>query len=281
MGKLSNHQSRRRTKILMVGEQGTGKTSAYASLANAGYRLFIIDTDDGLDNLVNLVDKDKRDNVNFVTITDDVEFDPKGRPMCRNPKGWSRIIKLLNKWTDPETGEDFGPIAEMGTNDVVIVDSLTRLGGLAMNQTLKVNKRIGKPKRRNDWGDAIEREEALIAKLTGDKVKCNVVLTAHLKRLRVAKRENETRDEEKDEILTFERYPSALGQQLPPNVGSYFNVVVQAKAKGTGKNRRYVIRTQPDRDVSVKVPSKPDSLDLELPNETALVEIFKTLQMED
>ena len=48
MASIRNHRASEVTKLLLVGDSGSGKTSSLASLANAGYNLRILDFDDGL-----------------------------------------------------------------------------------------------------------------------------------------------------------------------------------------------------------------------------------------
>ena len=77
MPKLENHQSTNITKMLLVGDSGSGKTGALASLAKAGFNLRIIDVDAGLDVLSNLLrdpsspyGKEALARVEFETVTD-------------------------------------------------------------------------------------------------------------------------------------------------------------------------------------------------------------------
>ena len=49
MASIKNHTSVDVTKLLLVGDSGSGKTASLATLANAGYKLRILDYDNGLD----------------------------------------------------------------------------------------------------------------------------------------------------------------------------------------------------------------------------------------
>ena len=49
MANIAKHISADVTKLLLVGDSGSGKTAALAALANAGKNLRILDYDDGLD----------------------------------------------------------------------------------------------------------------------------------------------------------------------------------------------------------------------------------------
>ena len=60
MASIKNHQSTDVTKLLLVGDSGSGKTASLAQLANAGYNLRILDYDDGLAILPEFLTADDR-----------------------------------------------------------------------------------------------------------------------------------------------------------------------------------------------------------------------------
>ena len=71
MPKGSQHSSASLTKMLLIGESGSGKSGALASLAAADYKLRILDFDNGLDFLMRYMRKnhpDKIDNIEFVSL---------------------------------------------------------------------------------------------------------------------------------------------------------------------------------------------------------------------
>jgi len=70
MANISKHKSADYTKLMLVGDSGAGKTSALASLANAGYNLRILDFDDGLSILPEFLNKDAVQRVSYVTLKD-------------------------------------------------------------------------------------------------------------------------------------------------------------------------------------------------------------------
>ena len=53
MPPIGSHQSTNSTKLMLLGESGAGKSGALASLVTAGYKLRILDFDNGLDTLKN------------------------------------------------------------------------------------------------------------------------------------------------------------------------------------------------------------------------------------
>ena len=75
MPALKDHHSSSTTKLLFVGDSGAGKTGALASLADAGYKIRILDLDNGVDVLRDLLTSGKYsksaiENVDYVTITE-------------------------------------------------------------------------------------------------------------------------------------------------------------------------------------------------------------------
>ena len=68
MANIKNHKSSDYTKLLLVGDSGSGKTSSLAALANAGYNLRILDYDDGLSILPEFLNKDAVKRVSYVTL---------------------------------------------------------------------------------------------------------------------------------------------------------------------------------------------------------------------
>src|SRR5216683_1625548 len=101
MPTLSNHQSNDFTKMLIMGDSGTGKTGALASLVKAGYKLRILDFDNGLDVLKQFVYKDcpeNIDNVEFRTLQDKLKATPLGSIVDGQPKAFPAALRMLDHW---------------------------------------------------------------------------------------------------------------------------------------------------------------------------------------
>src|SRR5690606_9246861 len=110
----SGHKSKKVQRILLVGDPGSGKSSAIGSMLEHGQKLFIADFDDNLDPIRNFVDPKYHDNLHYETLVDRVRFHPEtGYPFVPGkPKAFSRFIKLTDRWVDSESGQDFGPPEE-------------------------------------------------------------------------------------------------------------------------------------------------------------------------
>jgi hypothetical protein len=82
MPSLDKHQSSEFTKLLLEGDSGSGKTGSLASLVAAGFKLRVLDMDNGLDSLANAVKRTCPDklsgNVEFRTLRDKRRATPAG-----------------------------------------------------------------------------------------------------------------------------------------------------------------------------------------------------------
>lgn len=274
MAKLSEHSSSVTTKAILIGDSGSGKTGACASLAaseltlengkkiKAGYNLRIIDTDAGLDVLANILrhpaspyGSDALDRVDYVTVTDPMRL--VGKTMVPSKASvWQRVIKLLETW-------DNG-IAKWTSNDVLILDSLTTLSTAALNFTLAMNGRLGQQPEQRDWGGGQQLIEGLLQMLTDETIKCNVIVISHISFIG-------------EDNGALHGYPATLGKALPPKVGRYFNTILQAKSSGTGTNTKRKIMTNTVGLVELK-NSNPYTVKAEYPLSTGLAEYFAAIR---
>jgi hypothetical protein len=273
-------------RILIVGDPGAGKTTAYGHLLNHGQKLFVADFDKGLDPVRAYAKQEFHKNLHYETLVDKVRFAPEtGYPIAPNPKAWRNFIKLADNWTDSETGESFGAPESWDENSWFVVDTLTGAGRAAWWHVMDKNGRMGISLRKKDWGDIVRTVEGLPQLLQSYPI--NTIMTAHLARLSP---EDDVDDEDKKPLPPgvpkiqekkvanenlLKRYPATVGQKLPPRIGGYFTVVLQAKRVGSGARANRVILTKPEDDVDVKLPVSQDLIrDIEVPIDG----LFKIIQ---
>lgn len=262
-------------RILVVGYPGSGKTGALASLANAGYKLRVLDYDGNLEPLLQYTDPDKLANIDVVTLEDKLRSGQKFIEAAGIPTAFADGLKMMDRWKykDPETDEeiDLGASKEWGPDTVVVVDSLTSMGQAAKRRAMAMLNKTPLNFTQQGWGLAMADQEAFIEKLTSAQNKFHVVVLAHLKLIGpkdiMPSDDDLTKDlkERVADIVPTRLYPSALGQSLPPVVGAHFPTVVLADKKVVGKTVRRFIRTVPTADLDLKAPVKglPAELDLE------------------
>lgn len=263
MPTLSHHQSFETTKMLFVGDSGSGKTGALASLVKAGYELVIADMDNGLDILRSLLTNEELERVHFQTFTDQLKsiegkVVPKG-----NPTAWPELLKNLDNWKDED--ETLGPISDWEHPRVFVLDSMTLAGLAALRWQLHMNGRSGQQPWQSDWGEAMDKLEKMLQLLYSDAVRCHVIVTSHVTYL------------ESEEGQMTRGLPMALGSKLPPKVPRYFNTVVLARTQGSGSAAKHKIFTRSQGIVELK-NAAPGKMPPDLPLETGLATIFKTLQ---
>jgi hypothetical protein len=249
MPNFVNHPATERATMLLLGDSGAGKTGSLASLANAGYKLRILDFDNGLDILRAYVDEDKLENISYQTCRDTLE----------TVNAFQTGLGLMSHWKTSE--EDLGKVTDWGPDTFLIVDSLSLMSEAALRRVLK---REGKKPTDNpsqpQWGDAMRDIENILLHLTGNTLKCNIICTAHITYI-------------EEGGVVNRPYPSVIGNKLPPKISRYFNTVCRIDVK-PGKGGERVIRTVADHKMALKNTS-PTTIPEEMPLD--LAQLFKLL----
>lgn len=219
---FNKHPGLTRVKALIAGESGTGKSGLLATLANAGYRLFIWDFDDGLDILHDYLTDDGKKNTYYKTF-------PHG-----DPKSIDDAVKLMADF------EGQGNIYGWGMDTVAVIDTATFMGKAALAKAATK----GAKDMRQEYGKAIEYIMPILDPFTGPLVKCNVIFNTHLRYL-------------EDDRGVQKCYPNILGQSLTSHIGGYFNNLWRIDVK-PGVEAKRIIRTKADSLMALKcsAPSK-------------------------
>lgn len=253
-------------RLLCIGNNGSGKTGSLISLAEAGYNIKIQDYDGkGTEIIANML-ADRPDILARFDVEQyhDEYFMNPGKRMVPKPSAFAKAINDLVKW--PTDG--LSP-KEWGTDTILVVDSLTFQGKAAMNYVMGMKGKFtsADPKdfhpSQPDWGDAMGLQENLLAML--GSLKCHVIVMAHVTFV--------TADGE----LSQKGFPSALGNKLPPKIGSYFNSTLYYSSEGVGNNKTRRILTKSTTLVDTKT-SAPGKVKDSYPIESGLREYFEALQ---
>lgn len=262
MPSFSSHQATPITKLLLLGDSGSGKTGSLACLANAGYKLRILDFDNGLDILHPFLTPVGVSNVTYVTLTDSIVGSPTGPVPSGIPTAFTRGVSLLNHWKTPD--EDLGPITSWDSSCVLVIDSLTFMSDRCLDWVCAINGRLGQHPQIQDYGVANDRIEKVFEILYSPAVKCNVIVLTHIAYLGG------------NGLDDGRGYPMCLGKKLPPKISRYFNTVVRAKAVGAGTALQRKIITTPEFNLDLK-STVPTVLPAELPLSTGLLTIFRAV----
>lgn len=263
MPTLDAHQSNIYTKLLIMGDSGSGKTGALTSLVSEGYKLRIIDFDNGLESLKQFVLKECPDNIGnieYVTLRDKRRVGAEGFEVAK-PEAFVKAIKLLDKWKYDDV--DLGPPAEWGSDTILVIDSLTFMSDAAFDwrETLTPRGRDGKYDMRAVYGDAQGAVEGVLAGVTSENFQTNVIVISHIRYI-------------ENEDGTTKGYATAVGKALGPVIPRYFNSVALCKTQAGGKR---TIQTAATAMIDLKNP-KPFAMAPSYPIETGLAEFFKVLR---
>jgi len=259
MPELSDRTADPFVKIMLIGHSGAGKTGALTSLAKDGYRIRILDFDNGLDALVNHVKAecpDKLKNISFMSFRDKTKIGSAGPMIVGTPKAFTQGTNALEKWED---GTD---PAEWGSDTILVIDSLTNMGKAAyafvrqMNLALKDDRLI--------YRKAQEVIEDIVANVTNETFRTNVIIMSHIDLVTMPDN-------------TTQGFPSAVGKALGPKLPRYFNTLVLLESSGTGKSVKRRLKTYPTATVMLKNPA-PMTIEAEYPIETGLKTLFDKLK---
>lgn len=261
MPSLEQHQSNDWTKLLLLGDAKSGKTTALWSLVKAGYKLRILDMDNLLDSLKERLIKecpDKLGTVEYRTLRDNYKFVADGSVVVDGaPKAFMNAMKMLDKWKYDDI--DLGDPKEWGPDCILVIDSLSRLCDAAydFNAALAAKGMDG----RAIYGAAQDAVESTLANLTGVKFTANVIVICHGNYM-----------DQPDG--TKKIFPQGVGQKLSPKIPQYFPVYI--RFKNIGGTRTVQLTSDPMIDLAM--PKIDAFKEKTLPVETGLATIFDTLR---
>lgn len=241
MPSMTEYGGNTSAKLLITGESGSGKTSSLASIVKAGYELFIADCDNGLAVLKEYLTEEELAKVKFLPFRD---------PADAKPKAWQQLRDTLitKGWVDGE--ENYGKVTSWGPERVLVLDTMTFAGRYAMNFTLANNSRaVDAQPSPGEWGDAARALENLTAHITGEHIKCNVVILTHVRYL------------EDDSSGVVSGFPNSVGSKLSQAIPRYFNDWFFIKRNRDGVP---MLRTIPNGQMMLK-GSRPKLLKPEMP----------------
>src|SRR5215475_12923286 len=132
MPKLDPPSATSLVKLLLIGDSGTGKTGALASLVKEGYHLHVLDYDNKIAGgiLPVLIQRDCPDrmgNVDYEPLRDKFKSSPAGPVADGLPTAFANGLKLLDRWTDGTFPNKWGE------KHVLVLDSLTFFRDSAFN----------------------------------------------------------------------------------------------------------------------------------------------------
>lgn len=262
MPSLAQHQSNSYTKLLLLGDAKSGKTTSLVSLVAAGYRLRILDLDNLLDPLKEAIlarCPDKIGNVEFATLRDKRKAGAQGPVIDGVPKAFVSAVKLIDHWKEGET--DLGRPTEWGTDCILVLDSFSRFCDAAYDfrDSIASVGKSGEKDGRAVYGDAQDAVESTLAHITSASYTCNVIVICHGQYMDLPDG-------------TKKLFPQGVGQKLSPKIPQYFPVYIRYVNKA-GKRS---IQLESSALIDLAFP-KPNALK-DLSTDNGLAEIFAALR---
>lgn len=245
------------TKLLLIGDSGTGKTGALASLIKGGYRVRVLDYDNKIDGgilpiLVRRDCPDKLEDVQFEPLRDKLKASPLGPIADGAPTAFTKGLSLLDKWSDGTVP------AQWGGDFILVLDSLTFLSDAAYNWARGMNPSAKDP--RQWFYSAQQAVENTLALLTASSFNTNLIVIAHV-------------DYQSRPDGTMKGYPTSVGKALGPTIPAYFENMALCQVVG-GKR---IIQTIPTGLVDCKNPAA-FKMAPTYPVETGLADFFTTIK---
>lgn len=244
-------------KVLLVGDSGTGKTGALASLVRDGYHLHVLDFDNKIAGgiLPILIKRDCPDRigaVDYEPLRDKLKPSAAGPIFNGIPSAFTKGLSLLDKWSDGTTP------AEWGAKHVLVLDSLTFFSDAAFNWAKSMNPSSKDP--RQWFYSAQQVVEGTIQMLTADSFQTNVVVIAHI-------------NWQSRPDGTMKGFPASVGSALGPTIPAYFENMAMCTILA-GKRS---IQTTPTALIDLKNPAAFKMLPT-MPIETGLANFFSVLK---
>src|SRR5712672_399137 len=112
------------------------KTGALAALANAGYKIRMIDFEGNTAPLYANTLPENRSNIAIASVRDKITLGG-GRDItqCTNPVAFRQAWRLLDNFVD-NAGNELGSAADWGDDTVLVIDGITQMGEACMRRIL-------------------------------------------------------------------------------------------------------------------------------------------------
>lgn len=255
----------------------SGKTGSIAALPDAGYNVRIIDVDNGTKILKNLLTDPKSKyksyktgSLRYVPITDTMKA-LNGRAFPLKATVWTRALNMLEDWKEPDIS--LGKITTWTDKDVLVIDSLTKLGTAAYNHILAMNGKLMSGASGYEYQRFVGMAQSLISdfiEMVCDvEVKCNVIIITHIN----YQDEPGSVREKQEDVIPQQGFPTALGRAIGPRIARNFNTTLMAKKEGNN----YKIYTKTYTNVNLKTEA-PLSVRDWYPLETGLADYFRDVR---
>lgn len=283
LGKLPNPPAR----ILLSGFPSAGKTGSLAVLANAGYKLRLLDFDGNWEILKHHVNASA--DCDIVSFEDPVRMGARTMGADGVPTAFFDADRILDRWRYKAGADnswvDLGASKEWGPDHIVCLDNLTGLTQACWYRAQVLTNTRADGDMRRVYQLAADEQLAFIRRLTNANNRYHFICITHLKLIgpqEAARNDEEATKEFKRfaaEAIPTRLYPTAVGRQLAFNIAGEFPTHIRAVVEDVGGKIRRALQYTPTTEVDLKLPIGPDALTSlgRLDAATGLLKIFEAL----
>ncbi len=280
-----NKMTNEPVRTLLSGWPGSGKTGALAALANAGWKLRILDFDGNYEVLRHYVRPDA--DVDIVTFEDPIRMGSRTMGVDGVPTAFDNADRLLDRWRykEGDTVVDLGASKQWGKDYIVCLDGMSGLTQACWNKAFVFTNASACGDMRRVYDFAANEQLAFIRRLTAASNGYHFICISHLKLIGPpeSQKNDETHIKEAKrfagEAIPTRLYPTAVGSKLSYNIAGEFPTHIRAIVDDTSGRPKRMLQYLPTTEVDIKLPAHPDKLASlgKLEAADGLVKIFAAL----
>lgn len=254
-------------RILFSGFPGSGKTGANAALANAGWKLRIIDFDGNWEILKHHVRPGA--DVDIVSFEDPLRMGQRTMGPDGVPTAFFDADRLLDRWRYKGADDkwvDLGAPKEWGKDHIVLLDGLTGLTQACWYRAQVFTNTGAGGDQRKVYDLAAQEQLAFIRRLTSVKAGFHFICISHLKLMgpqEIARNDSEATQEFKKfaaDAIPNRLYPTAVGRKLSESIAGEFPTHIRALVEEVGGKVRRTIQYLPSPEVDIKIPASTEAI---------------------
>jgi len=259
-------------RALIAGYPGAGKTGALASLANAGFKLRILDFDGNPESVAQYTLPEFRKNIDVIVCEDKFTLQGHTASVQGAPTAFPNAWKALDLWKyeDAENGvldeklgkkyTNLGSSKDWGSDTIVVLDGTTGMASAAMDYARFGMNKTMMNTTRAVWGVASANMEAFLKRCTSMHNKHHFICIAHLTAIGPEGEADGDSDlmkqlkAEKAEIIPTRLYASGVGRKLPQQIAGHFPIAITAEIRTRGAKSTRILTAQAREDQTTKLP---------------------------
>ncbi len=290
---IEQMQKQPRVRALIAGYPGAGKTGSLACLANAGFKLRVLNFGGQPESLAQYAIPGA--DVDVISLEDKYVLTGAVATVSGMPSAFANAWKMLDRWRyeddergtlDEKTGKkyvDLGASKDWGPDTIVVLDGTTGMASAAMDYARAAMNKTPLNQTRQVWGVASNNMEAFIKRAGSMNNKHHFICIAHVKPIGPEAEADGDSDfmkqlkREKAELIDTKLFPTGVGRQLPQTIAGNFPICITAEVRTRGMKSQRILSAVAREDMTTKLPVLDITGCDALPVETGMLTIFEKL----